>query len=85
MKHFEHVNRGTCSRGVAFDIDDEGRIRNVSFFGGCSGNTQGVAALAEGMDAKEAAARMRGIRCGPRPTSCPDQLARGIEEALAEN
>ena len=85
MKHFEHVNRGTCSRSVAFDIDDEGRIRNVSFFGGCSGNTQGVAALTEGMDAKEAAARMRGIRCGMRPTSCPDQLARGIEEALAEN
>lgn len=79
---FNHINRGTCSRAVSFDIV-EGKIRNVRFDGGCNGNTQGIMALIEGMDAEEAVRRLDGIQCGSRGTSCPDQLAQGIKEALA--
>lgn len=57
-------------------------MKNVRFQGGCSGNTQGVAALAEGMPAEEAIRRLSGIRCGFKPTSCPDQLAKAVREAL---
>ena len=60
----------------------QGKVHDVKFQGGCSGNTQGVARLVEGMDAKEAISRMEGIRCGFKPTSCPDQLAKALKEAL---
>jgi len=79
---YTHKNTGTCSRAVSFDIID-GKVRNVKFESGCNGNTQGVAALIEGMDAQEAVRRLDGIRCGYRGTSCPDQLAQGIKQALA--
>ncbi len=79
---YTHRNKGVCSSSVSFDIDDSGIVRNVRFMGGCNGNTQGVARLAEGRPAKELVAALRGIRCGMRTTSCPDQLAQGIEEAL---
>ena len=59
------------------------KIHNVKFQGGCSGNTQGVARLVEGMEAEEAIRRLEGIRCGVRPTSCPDQLSKALKEALA--
>ena len=65
------------------DIDDEQKVHNVKFIGGCSGNTQGVAKLVEGMPAKEVIARLEGIQCGRRPTSCPDQLATALKEALS--
>ena len=65
---------GVCSSAISFEIDDAGKVHDVKFQGGCSGNTQGVARLVEGMDAKEAISRMEGIRCGFKPTSCPDQL-----------
>ncbi len=74
--------KGVCSRQITFEIDDEGRVRNVSFFGGCHGNTQGLSRLAEGMNAKELVERLRGIRCGMRTTSCPDQLAKAVEAAI---
>ena len=74
--------KGVCSRQITFDIDENGCVRNVSFYGGCNGNTQGLARLAEGMDANELVARLRGIRCGMRTTSCPDQLATAVENAL---
>ncbi len=77
---FQYANRGTCSRGVRFDIVD-GRVHNVEFDGGCSGNTQGVARLVEGMEVEDAISRMKGIRCGYKETSCPDQLARALEKA----
>ena len=67
---------GVCSSAISFDIDDAGKVHDVKFQGGCSGNTQGVAKLIEGMDAKEAISRLEGIRCGFRPTSCPDQLSK---------
>jgi len=72
-----------CSRSVEFDIQDN-RVCNVRFEGGCSGNTQGVGRLVEGMDAQEAISRMKGIRCGFKNTSCPDQLAKAIEKAIQE-
>ena len=72
---------GVCSRAIQFDIVDN-KVRNVQFAGGCSGNTQGVAALVEGMDVNEAISRMIGIKCGPRATSCPDQLACALAAAI---
>lgn len=74
---------GVCSRAITFDIDD-GVVHNVSFAGGCNGNTQGVARLAEGMDAEELIKRLDGIECGFRGTSCPDQLAQALKQALKE-
>ena len=78
---YQYRTKGVCARGITFDIID-GRLRNVQFEGGCSGNTQGVAALVEGMEAEEAIRRLSGIRCGFKPTSCPDQLANAVREAL---
>ena len=72
---------GVCASAVSFDLVD-GKITGAKFTGGCSGNTQGVCALVEGMDAKEAIKRLSGIRCGFKPTSCPDQLAKALQEAL---
>ena len=74
--------KGVCSSAIEFELDDEKNIHNVKFQGGCSGNTQGVAKLVEGMDAEEVIRRLDGIRCGHRPTSCPDQLSRAVKEAL---
>lgn len=72
---------GVCSRGIDFELED-GIVKNVRFTGGCSGNTQGVAALVEGMPAEEAVRRLKGIKCGYKPTSCPDQLAKALESSL---
>ena len=72
---------GVCSRAIDFDVVD-GKVVNVHFTGGCAGNTQGVAALIEGMDIDEVIARTRGIRCGMKSTSCPDQLAKALKETL---
>ena len=83
---FTHRNRGTCSQGIEFEVDGS-VVKNVRFIGGCHGNTQGIAALVEGMDVDDAISRMKGIRCGMKETSCPDQLARALEaakEKLAE-
>lgn len=70
-----YKTKGTCSREISFDVVDN-KVTNVRFLGGCSGNTQGVAALVEGMDVNEAIKRMDGIDCAGRGTSCPDQLAK---------
>lgn len=79
----EHINRGTCSRCVTFEIDAEGLLHNVHFDGGCPGNTTGVSALAEARPARAIADLLRGTDCRGRGTSCPDQLAQAIDEALA--
>ena len=76
MKTFK--TSGVCSRQIDFDVKD-GIIKEVRFVGGCSGNTQGVAALVKGMKVEDAIARLEGIRCGQRSTSCPDQLARALK------
>lgn len=78
-KHIEHKNNGTCSRMVIVDAED-GVITDCKFVGGCSGNTQGVAALVKGMTVEEAIRKMKGIKCGMRSTSCPDQLAKALLE-----
>lgn len=72
---------GVCSKGIDFELEN-GIVKNVRFTGGCSGNTQGVAALIQGMPAEEAIRRLKGLRCGFKPTSCPDQLAKALEAAL---
>ena len=79
-----YTTKGTCSRQIIIDVQDD-VITNVQFVGGCSGNTQGVAALAIGMKTDEVIKRLRGIKCGFKPTSCPDQLACALEEHLAQN
>lgn len=80
MNTIKYTPRGVCSRGIEIDVED-GRISEVRFIGGCSGNTQGVAALCKGMPIDEVISRLSGINCNMKGTSCPDQLAR----ALAEN
>lgn len=70
----KYNTKGVCSRSITFDVKDN-KVTDVQFEGGCSGNTQGVARLVEGMDIEEAIKRMKGIRCGFKSTSCPDQLA----------
>lgn len=79
-----HKNSGVCSVAVAFEVTDN-KVHNVQFVGGCSGNTQGVAKLVEGMDVQEVIARVEGIRCGAKPTSCPDQLAVALKAYQAEH
>lgn len=84
MKIFRYVPRGVCSRMI--DIELEGDvIRSVHFQGGCSGNTQGIAALVRDMRVDDAIERLSGIRCGFKATSCPDQLAMALKEALEQN
>ena len=75
---FTYRTQGTCSQAIEFEIEN-GIIKNVQFYGGCSGNTQGVSALVEGMKVEDVISRLKGIRCGLRPTSCPDQLAKALE------
>ena len=73
---------GVCSRQIIVEIDDNNIIRNCEFIGGCAGNTLGICSLVKGMDAEDAIKRLKGIDCRGRGTSCPDQLACCIEEAL---
>lgn len=80
-KHIEHKNSGTCSRMVIVDVED-GVVTECSFVGGCAGNTQGVAALVKGMKVEDAIAKIKGIKCGFKNTSCPDQLAQALESSL---
>ena len=79
----EYKTKGVCSMAIQYDIDDDHKVQNVKQIGGCSGNTQGVAKRVEGMPAKEVMARLEGIQCGRRPTSCPDQLATALKEAIS--
>ena len=78
---YTHQPRGVCSRKMTVELDD-GIIRDVRIEGGCSGNLQGISRLVIGMPAREAIQRMKGIRCGGKPSSCPDQLALALEQAL---
>lgn len=80
---YQYKPVGVCSQNITIELDGD-VIKSVQFLGGCNGNTQGVSALAEGMKAEDAIAKLKGIKCGFRATSCPDQLAIALEKALAE-
>ncbi len=80
---YAYKTQGVCSQQILFELED-GIVRNVQIIGGCNGNGQGVAALVEGMPATDVIRRVKGIRCGWKDTSCPDQLAHALEEALAK-
>jgi uncharacterized protein (TIGR03905 family) len=77
---YTYKTSGTCSREIAFDLEN-GKVKNVKFFGGCNGNLKGIASLVEGMDTEDVIARVEGITCGMKNTSCPDQLAKALKEA----
>lgn len=78
---YEYRTRGVCSANITFDIND-GIVSNVRFMGGCNGNLKGIAKLVEGMKAEDIIDRIKGTKCGFKNTSCPDQLAVALEEAL---
>ena len=78
---YSYKTTGTCSQVINFNIEGN-VITDIEFIGGCNGNTQGVSRLVEGMDVQEAIKRLEGIQCGMRGTSCPDQLAKALKEAL---
>ena len=77
---FTYKTKGTCSREITFEVN-EGKVSNVKFYGGCNGNLKGISALVEGMNIDEVIARVEGICCGPKSTSCPDQLAQALKTA----
>ena len=77
---FTYKTRGTCSREIAFAVED-GKVKNVQFYGGCNDNLKGIGALVEGMDIAEVITRVEGITCGMKATSCPDQLAQALKAA----
>jgi uncharacterized protein (TIGR03905 family) len=79
---YEYQTKGTCSRKIKVDLDGD-IIQNVEFTGGCNGNTKGLSAIVKGMKAQDVIERFQGITCGFRQTSCPDQLAKALEQALA--
>ena len=78
-----YKTKGVCSQLINVEVENN-IVTSVEFVGGCNGNTQGVAALVEGMDVHEAIRRLEGIHCGPRPTSCPDQLSKALKLAIGE-
>ena len=80
---YTYIPKGVCSRKMTVELNDDHTIQAVRVEGGCNGNLQGISALVRGMSAQEAIERMKGIHCGAKSTSCPDQLARGLEQILA--
>lgn len=80
MNTLKYKTKGTCSQQIDIELKD-GVIDSVKFTGGCNGNLQGVSALVKGMKPEEAISKLKGIRCGMKPTSCPDQLAQALKAA----
>ena len=80
---YEYKTSGTCSQRILFEIE-EGKVKNVTFLGGCNGNLKGIGSLVEGMDAQEVISRLEGTTCGMKSTSCPDQLAKALKQALEQ-
>lgn len=79
--HVKYSTKGTCAVRIEFDVED-GVVKNVAFLGGCDGNHKGIAALVEGQKPEEVAKKLKGITCGRRTTSCPDQLALALEDFM---
>lgn len=82
MKHIAYQPKGVCAMQIDYDLDEENKIHNLRFIGGCNGNLKAIGKLLEGKDAKEAADILRGNDCGGRGTSCADQLAKSIDQIL---
>lgn len=80
---YNYRTKGTCSRTISFELND-GVVSNVKFEGGCNGNLKGIASLVDGMKAQDVIERCNGIKCGFKSTSCPDQLAKALKEAMGE-
>lgn len=76
--------RGVCAKEMRVEVDEQGVVRELKVMGGCHGNLQGISALVKDMSAEEVVKRLSGIRCGFKNTSCPDQLAKGLEQVLAQ-
>lgn len=76
---YKYKTKGTCAREIIFEVEN-GIVKSVKFVGGCMGNTQGIGALVKGMKVQDVIDRLEGIRCGFKPTSCPDQLAKALRE-----
>ena len=83
METIRYTTKGTCSRAIEIDLEGE-TVLDVRFEGGCSGNTQGVGALCRGRNADEVIKVLSGLKCGPKPTSCPDQLAEALRAHFAK-
>lgn len=81
MTH-EFKTTGVCAKSITFDLNENNVVTNIEFEGGCNGNLKGVSALADGKTADELITKLKGITCGKRPTSCPDQLATAISEQI---
>lgn len=82
--HLDYITHGTCSAAIRIDLNHDHTIEHVEFVGGCKGNTQGVSALVQGQKAEDVITRLQGIHCGTKPTSCPDQLAQALQQALEQ-
>lgn len=82
MKHYEYTPKGVCSRQMIFEIEDDGTIASLQVIGGCNGNLKGISALVKGQKAEDVIARLDGIQCGMKPTSCPDQIAQALKAYL---
>lgn len=80
---YQYRTHGTCSREIEVELED-GIIRRVKFYGGCAGNLAGISKIVEGMPAQKVIDTFSGIRCGLKPTSCPDQLAHAVAQALQQ-
>ena len=80
MKHVDFKPQGVCAMKIAFDVDDENKLHNVVFTGGCNGNLKAIGRLVEGKDASEIAGILKGNECGFKGTSCADQFAKAIEQ-----
>lgn len=80
MKHIQYPTQGTCSVLIDVTADDDDTIRSVQFLGGCNGNLQGISRLVTGQKIDDVIVRLAGIQCGDKPTSCPDQLCRALEQ-----
>lgn len=79
-----YKTKGTCSTVIDVDLDDQHVITHLAFVGGCNGNLQGISHLVTGMKAEDVIPKLEGIRCGYKPTSCPDQLAQALRQAIGE-
>lgn len=84
MKSLTYQTFGTCSKFINVSIDDDGLVGDVQFIGGCAGNTTGIAQLVRGMRPEDVIKRLEGVRCGYKPTSCPDQLTQALRKLMSE-